>query len=126
MRSKGEVACVICPICELTLDRRTNPAVEMLCDRLLACALIRQYVAEYLPALAFEARQLDGLDRVEIRGAGVDLDTRQQHWIFETLQACRLLHDVLAREVVATLLQDLGHGGPGRIAVDMEGAALVA
>src|SRR5271169_6556824 len=43
--------------------------------------------AEQLPALTVEALHLHLLDRIEIRRAGVDLDTRQQHAEFEFFQA---------------------------------------
>ena len=53
-------------------------------------AFARQHVAEQLPRLAVEARQLDRLDRIEVGRAGVDLDAGQQdrhHEVF-MLAAC--------------------------------------
>ena len=58
--------------------------------------------------------------------AGVDLDAGQQHVAGEILQARGLLHHVLAREVVAALLQHLHHGLRRRIAIDVVDVGLVA
>src|SRR4051794_6327126 len=66
------------------------------------------HVAHQLPALAVELLELHLLDREEIGRAGIDLDARQQHRHFEVLEVGRLLHDVLARQIVAALLQHLG------------------
>src|SRR5581483_1344762 len=41
---------------------------------------------------------------------GVDLDPGQQHFAPEVLQVGGLFHDVLAREIVAALLEHLDHG----------------
>ena len=49
-------------------------------------------------------------------GRGVDLYAGKQHRQFEVLDVSRLAHDVLARKVVAALLQHLDQrrGGAGR------------
>src|SRR3984957_20140156 len=74
-------------------------------------ALVAQIVgddgAEQVPLLALEPHHLQLLDRGEVGRPGVDLDARQQRVGLEILQARRLLHDVLAREIVAALLQHL-------------------
>src|ERR1700744_2656605 len=64
-------------------------------------------LAEQVPLLALEAHHLELADRREVGRRGVDLDARQQRVGLEILQARRLLHHVLAREIVAALLQHL-------------------
>src|SRR6267154_2975383 len=60
-------------------------------------------IAEQFPFLALELHQLKLADRGEIGWAGVDLDAGQQDFGTEILEACRLLHDVGAGEVVTAL-----------------------
>src|SRR6516225_5878574 len=62
---------------------------------------------EWNVALAVEAPHLSLPDRREIGRAGIDRDAGQQHWQFEILQAGRLLHHVLAGQLIAALLQHL-------------------
>ena len=64
-------------------------------------------LAEQLPALALELHQLQLRDRRKVGRRGVDLDARQQAAKLEVLDARRLLHDVLARQVVAAGLQHM-------------------
>ena len=59
-------------------------------------------------------------------GAGVDLDAGQQHVGREILQVRRLLHDVLAGEIVAALLQHLHQGLRRAVAVHDGAVELVA
>ena len=66
-------------------------------------------LAEQGPPLAVEPGELLLLDRGEVGRARVDLDAGQQQRQLEVLEVRRLLHDVLAREVVAALLEHLGH-----------------
>src|SRR5262249_6794735 len=72
-------------------------------------ALAVQDVAEQLPVLALEARQLRRLDRIVVGRAGVDRDARQQQRRLELLVVGRLFHDVLTGQVVAALLKRLVH-----------------
>src|ERR671912_2283408 len=67
----------------------------------------RQDLAEQLPGLALEALQLHSLDRVKVGRAGRDRDARQQARDPELLVAGGLLHQVLARQAIAALLQRL-------------------
>src|SRR5882724_12804944 len=69
----------------------------------LAADVTADDIAEQHPALALELHQLQLADRGEIGRRGVDLDTRQQDFGAEILQACGLLHDVFAGQVVAAL-----------------------
>src|SRR5260370_40626886 len=62
-------------------------------------------VAEPLPGFALKPHELQLRKRGKVAGAGVDLDARQQAAQLKPFYAGRLLHDVLAREIVATLLQ---------------------
>src|SRR5258708_26941499 len=64
-------------------------------------------VAEALPGLALEFHELNRGDRSEVSGAGIDLDARKQAAELKSLDAGRLLHDVLAREIVAAGLQHM-------------------
>src|SRR4051812_34000895 len=81
---------------------------------------------ERLERLALELTHLHLFDRVEVRRTGVDLDARQRHAGFEILQIGGLVHDILAREVVAALLQHLHQGARHAVAVDREARGLVA
>src|SRR2546423_3199769 len=85
-------------------------------------ALLAQHVAEQHPLLAVEALELHRLDRREVVAAGGDADPGQQGVDAKALHVGRLLHDVLARQVVAALLEDLGDGRAHRVAVDVENA----
>src|SRR3984957_12107161 len=62
-------------------------------------------LAEQIPFLALEFLQLELGDRGEVGGAGVNLDARQQAAELQIPHTGRLLHDVLAREIVAAVLQ---------------------
>src|SRR5467141_1932984 len=64
-------------------------------------------VAEALPGLTLESLELNSGDRGEVGGAGIDLDARKQATELKSLDAGRLLHDVLAREIVAAGLQHM-------------------
>src|ERR1044072_3932162 len=57
-----------------------------------SAAFVAEHVAEQLPGLAVEAGELDGLDRIEVSRAGVDLDAGQQDRHPQVLHAGRLLH----------------------------------
>src|SRR5207245_5673248 len=63
--------------------------------------------AEQFPALAVEVLHLHLFDRRKVIRASVDLDARQQHSQLQILETGRLLHDVLAGEIIATLLKHL-------------------
>src|SRR5688572_28930631 len=77
-------------------------------------------LAEEDPALAVELRELLLLDRGVIGRAGVDLDARQQQRELDVLQTRRLLHDVLAAQVVSRLLQHVHHRLGDRVAEGVE------
>src|SRR5439155_8715133 len=62
-------------------------------------------VAEPLPGFALEPHQLKLGKRGKVGGAGIDLDPGQQATELKPSYVGRLPHDVLAREIVATLLQ---------------------
>src|ERR1700760_4945675 len=64
-------------------------------------------VREHLPFLALETHHLQLLDRRVIGRRSVDLDAGEQRVRLEILQARGLLHDVVARQVVAAHLQHL-------------------
>src|SRR4029077_19123523 len=64
-----------------------------------------QQVAEQIPALAVKSRHLHLLDRREIGRAGVGDDARKQHRHRDAMQIRDLFHDVLARQLVAALLE---------------------
>src|SRR5712691_4276187 len=64
-------------------------------------------IAEQLPGIALEPHQLKLGKRGKVAGAGVDLDAGQQATELKPSYVGRLPHDVLAREIVATLLQYL-------------------
>ena len=81
---------------------------------------------EWNVALAVEAPHLGLLDRREIGRAGIDRDAGQQHRQFEIVQAGRLLHHVLAGQLVAALLQHLDGRRGNRLAVDVLLIDLVA
>src|SRR6478736_5173675 len=80
-------------------------------------------VADRLPGIAVELHQAQLLDGTEIRRPGVDGDARQRHRALVVPQRRRLPHDVLAREVVAALAQDLEQGLGRGVAED--GVAVV-
>src|SRR5689334_12848417 len=63
--------------------------------------------AEADPALAVEAHHLQLLVEPVVGRCGVDRHAGQRQIGDDTLQAGRLLHDVLAREVVAAALENL-------------------
>src|ERR1019366_3977446 len=84
----------------------------------LAADVAADDIAEQLPPLALEALQLKLADRGEDGRRGVDLDAGQQDFGAEILEACGLLHDVFAGEVVAALLQHLNQGLRDAIADD--------
>src|SRR5580658_7182339 len=79
----------------------------------------RQNIAEARPGPAVPAHQLQRLDRMEVAGTGVDLDSRQQAGQFQILNIRRLLHDVLAAQIVAALLQGLNQRGRGVVGLDI-------
>src|SRR5215831_14545256 len=79
-----------------------------------------QHRADQLPTLAVEALHLHLLDRIEIVGAGVDRDARQQHAELEVMQVGGLLHHIGAREVVAALPEHLHERLRDRVAVRRE------
>ena len=74
-----------------------------------ACAvgLSRPPLLHIIPAGAVEALQLHVGHHAIIRRRGVDTAVRQQQAEVEIPQVRRLLHDVLAGEIVAALLQYL-------------------
>src|SRR5258708_31269103 len=74
-------------------------------------ALGRHDVAEQLPRLVLEARELDRLDRIEVGPAGADGAAGQQQREADLLEVSGLLPDVLAASVVPAPLQDLAHHG---------------
>src|SRR5919204_4887744 len=88
--------------------------------------LVRDHLAEELELLAIEALELHRFDRREVARTGADGDAREQRLDAEALQTRRLLHDVLARERVAALLEHLLERGRHRVAVDVERVARVA
>src|SRR5262252_11015798 len=73
---------------------------------------------EWNVTLAIEAPHLGLPDRREIGRAGIDRDAGQQHRQFEMLQVSRLLHHILAGQLVAALLEHLNGCGGDRLAVD--------
>src|SRR5690349_16470938 len=77
--------------------------------------LVRDHLAEELKLLAVEALELHRLDRCVVARAGADGDAGQQRLHAEALQARGLLHDVLARQGVAALLEHLLEGGRHRV-----------
>src|SRR3954447_16281853 len=101
-------------------------SAESAATSLLGPDLSADYGPEQFAVIAVESRHLHLLDREIVARAGVDLDARQQHPEFEILEVARLLHDVLAREFVAALLEHVNHSLRQKIAVDAERAALVA
>src|SRR5438445_9473802 len=72
-----------------------------------AADVARDDIAEALPALALVSHELKLGDRREIAGAGIDLDTREQAAELKSLDARRLLHDVLAGKLVAAGFQHM-------------------
>src|SRR5581483_7519767 len=82
--------------------------------------------AEQLPALAVELHHLQLLVDAIVLGRGVVDDARQREIELDVLQAGRLLHDVLAGQVVAAGLQHMDQELRGRVAVRVEARVLVA
>src|SRR5258706_8336156 len=82
--------------------------------------LTAHHVTEELPLLAVEALQLHRFERRVIVRAGVYQDARQQRLEAQVLHVGSLAHDVLAREVVAALLQHLRERRANGVAVDVE------
>src|SRR6266852_3378973 len=80
-----------------TIYWRKNSAADIAADD----------IAEQVPGLALEFHQLKLGDRGEVSGAGINFDARQQEAELQTFDAGRLLHDVLAREIVAAGLQHM-------------------
>src|SRR5260221_14113870 len=72
--------------------------------------LTAHHVTEEPPLLAVEALQLHRFERRVIVRAGVDDDSRQQRIEAQVFPVRRLLHDVLARQLVARLLEHLVQG----------------
>src|ERR1017187_2197833 len=72
--------------------------------------LLAYYLAKTSPFLAVEAGELLRLERREIGRTGVNLDPRQHDVELQILEVRRLFHHVLAREIVAALLQHLHQG----------------
>src|SRR5690348_7172664 len=68
------------------------------------------------PTRAVEPRELLGLEREEVVGPGVHLDPGARERQLQVLQVRRLLHHVLAREVVAALLEHLHQRLRGAVA----------
>src|SRR5262249_42096606 len=83
------------------------------------CALGVHDLAEQLPALALETLQLDGLHRIVIGRAGADGDARQQARHAQLLMVGGLLHEILARQIVAAFLQRLLHEVADRVGIDV-------
>src|SRR6266571_5255261 len=112
---RSNLAVVICAIslAWCCFGRRTRPTAEAVrgSRMLLARSLGRDHLSERLKALALETLHFHRLDRIEIGGAGVDLDALDYHRQLETLNTCSLLHDVGAGQVVAALLQDVHQKG---------------
>src|ERR671931_2523137 len=82
--------------------------------------LVRDHLAEELELLAVEALELHRFDRREVARAGADGDAREQRLDAEAFQTRCLLHDVLARERIAALLEHLLKRRRHRVAVDVE------
>src|SRR5437899_8880654 len=72
----------------------------------ISCA---QHLAEALPLRPREAIQLPLLDEGEIGRRTVERHARQEQRQLQVLDVGGLLHHVLARQVVAALLQYLDH-----------------
>ena len=68
---------------------------------------LADHLPEPHPLLSIELLQLDLFDDVVIGTAGVHADAWQQQRQLEVLEIGRLVHDVLAGEVVAALSEDL-------------------
>src|SRR5579863_10134221 len=56
------------------------------------CGAAFDQVTETNPRLAVPAHQLHGVNRPMVGRAGVDFDAREYRWIFDVMQAFRLLH----------------------------------
>src|SRR3954466_12580638 len=93
----------------------------------LACrALVLEDRAEQFPALAVELHHLQLLVDAVIVRRGVGDDARQRQIELDVLEAGRLLHDVLAGEIVAARLEHVDQQLRGRIAVAVKARILVA
>src|SRR5476649_2054482 len=66
---------------------RSTPYINRENRRPASRALVREHVAEQRPLLAVELGQTHRLDRIEVGGAGVDLDAGQQHRHLELVHA---------------------------------------
>src|SRR6185369_15754638 len=82
-------------------------------------------LAEAFPGVALELHQLKLRERGKVGRRGVDLDARQKAAELEVLEACRLLHDVGAGEVVTALLEHLHQALSDRVAEDHRGVGAV-
>ena len=74
--------------------------------------------AEVLPLAVGEAHHPHLLDRRMIQRAGIEQDARHHHGKLQPLQPAGLPHDVLARQIVAAVLQDLDESPADQIAED--------
>src|SRR5262249_34531376 len=88
-------------------QRRSSPA---LLKTQRSATRAGKNLAEQLPTSAVEFLKLHLLDRIEIVGAGVERDARQQKRQLQIMKARRLLHLVLAGEIVAAHLEDFDQG----------------
>src|SRR5215813_9419025 len=85
-----------------------------------------QQVAEQIPACAVEFAHLDLFERRKIGRRCIELDAGQRQRHDKVLEVRGLLHDVLARQLVAALLDDLRRRIGKAIAGDVAGVRLVA
>src|SRR5262245_58814788 len=100
-------------------------ALSKLASTLARWTRVLENRAEQLPALAVEAHHLLLLvDAVVVR-RGVALDARQREVELDILQIGRLFQHVLARQVVAALLEHMDQELRGRIAIGVEARVLV-
>src|SRR5262245_39440184 len=89
-------------------------------------ALVFEDRAEQFPALAVELHHLQLLvDAIVVR-RGVGDDARQVQVELDVLEAGRLLHDVLAGQIVAARLQHMDQQLRGGVAIGVEARILVA
>src|ERR1700722_1640224 len=84
-----------------------------------------QHVAEQFPTLAVEFLQPHLVHREEAGRARTDPNARQQHGQFH-IDVRRLLHQVLAGQLVAALLDRLYEGHGDQIAVHVEDVTEIA
>src|ERR1700754_1411064 len=85
------------------------------CRRLSRCrghpakmSVSRDHIAEQHVTLTVEANQPHLLDRTEVRGTGLQPDSRQQERRRQ-IEVGGLVHDVLPRQIVAALSENLYH-----------------